>query len=161
MSIIESLLYNFYKQLKKYQKYHNFYKPAVVFDIDGTILKDDVYSPKNKNDLILDVYNFLLQLQKMNIKIFIVTARPDNILNRRYTEKMLQKLGINYEYVYMFDSLIFDDDVPTYKEMSREDIFIQGYNVLMSLGDNNWDYGVYGGLGVHIYDNGDYIEYIP
>lgn len=160
MSLTESLLYNFYKQLKKYKRYHSFYKPAVVFDIDGTILKDDVYSPKNNNDLILDVYNFLLQLQRMNIKIFIVTARPDNIINRKYTEEMLQNLGINYEYVYMLDLLIFDD-VSTYKEMSREDIFIQGYNVLMSLGDNKWDYGAYGGLGVHIYDNGQSIEYIP
>mgnify|MGYP001251928134 CR=1 FL=1 len=58
-------------------------------------------------------------------------------------------------------NLLDFQDVSTYKEMSREDIFIQGYNVLMSLGDNKWDYGVYGGLGVHIYDNGDYIEYIP
>ena len=160
MTILNSLLYNLNRQLHKYKKYHKFYQPAVVFDIDGTIINDWVYEPNSEDDIILDVYHFLLHVQRMGIKIFIVTARPENKLNRKNTEQMLQNLGINYENVYMWNIWSFKS-VSNFKESSREDIFIQGYNTLMSLGDNEWDYGNYGGLGVHIYDNGEYIKYIP
>ena len=158
--IFNSLIYNLKLQIKKYKKYNVFFKPAIVFDIDGTILVEGVYAPNNQSDIITDVYNFLLKSQEMGITIFIITARPDFLKNRIGTLNMLDDLGINYEYLYMWDRNIFES-ATIFKTMSREDIFIQGYNVLMSLGDNVWDYGDYGGLGVHIYNDGEYIEYIP
>ena len=154
MSIYNILIEKFEKQLKSYNNID--YKPCVVFDIDGTILVDGNYAPESNDDIIQDVYNFLLYLQRKNIDIFIITARPDNPTNRRGTDKMLQNLNINYVYLYMWD----DYDHITYKELARKDIHEHDYNIIMSLGDNYWDYGKYGGLGVHIYDDGDYIKFI-
>ena len=108
----------------------------------------------------MSVYNFLLYLQNMDITIFIITARPDSPTNRLRTSKMLEDLDINYEYLYMWNLNIFET-ATIFKTMSRQDVEIQGYKIIMSLGDNVWDYGDYGGLGVHIYNDGESIEFIP
>ena len=154
MSIYNVLIEKFNKQLQSYNNID--YKPCVVFDIDGTILVDGNYAPESDDDIIQDVYNFLLYLQRKNIDIFIITARPDSPVNRKGTVNMLQNLNINYVYLYMWN----DYDHITYKELARKDIFEHDYNIIMSLGDNYWDYGKYGGLGVHIYDDGEYIKFI-
>lgn len=156
MTIYSSLVQNFNNMYQNKRK-NNI---CVVFDIDGTILVDGIYSPKNNNHLIIDVYKFLIYLQRIRVPIFIITARPDFRLNRLGTINMLDNLGIDYEYLYMWNQNIFENQV-IFKEKAREDITIQGFDILMSLGDNWWDYGKYGGLGVHIYNNGESIKYIP
>jgi predicted secreted acid phosphatase len=155
--ILDSLVYNFNVEMTYYN--NKKYKPCVVFDIDGTILIDGIYSPKNNSELINEVYEFLLYLQRKNISIFIITARPDNSINRYGTSKMLKELGINYKYLYMWDQNMFNNH-SNYKENARKEIFENNYNIIMSLGDNYWDYGEYGGLGVHIYNDGEEIELI-
>tara|TARA_A100001015_G_C14759584_1_gene620843 strand:+ start:221 stop:688 length:468 start_codon:yes stop_codon:yes gene_type:complete len=127
--------------------------PSVVFDIDGTILNDGVFSPKDYDEVILNVYRFLLYLQSIDIPIFIITARPDYPHNRKETKKMLDKLGINYVKLYMHNQS--ENNHIDFKTKSRKNILDNGYKVIMSLGDNYWDYGDYGGLGVHIYNNGE------
>ena len=98
-NIYNLLIDKFNMEMKHYD--NNKYKPCVVFDIDGTILVNGVYSPKDNSEIILEVYDFLLYLQKMNIDIFIITARPDNRVNRYGTSKMLRQIGIDYKYVYI------------------------------------------------------------
>lgn len=158
-TIFNKLVSKFNTELEKYKRYQ-FIQPAVVFDIDGTILVDGIYAPNSEKEIIMDVYNFLLYLQNMNITIFIITARPDNPTNRLLTTRMLDYLNIKYEYLYMWKLNIFET-ATIFKTMSRQDIEIQGYKIIMSLGDNVWDYGDYGGLGVHIYNDGEYIDFIP
>jgi predicted secreted acid phosphatase len=155
--IYNSLVDSFYSELNMYN--NNKYKPCVVFDIDGTILVDGIYAPSKKNEIISDVYNFLLHLQNNNIEIFIITARPDFPHNRSSTMKMLKTLDIDYTYLYMWDQKIFNNH-EVFKRTARKEIFDNNYNIIMSLGDNYWDYGDYGGLGVHIYNDGQKIKYI-
>tara|TARA_Y100001972_G_C7624077_1_gene313014 strand:- start:171 stop:659 length:489 start_codon:yes stop_codon:yes gene_type:complete len=156
-NIYNLLIDKFNMEMKHYD--NNKYKPCVVFDIDGTILVNGVYSPKDNSEIILEVYDFLLYLQRMNIDIFIITARPDNRVNRYGTSKMLRQIGIDYKYLYMWDQNLFDNH-EIFKESAREEIFDNNYNIIMSLGDNYWDYGEYGGMGVHIYNDGESIEFI-
>tara|TARA_Y100000022_G_C12933035_1_gene232502 strand:- start:19 stop:507 length:489 start_codon:yes stop_codon:yes gene_type:complete len=155
--IYESLINSFQHEIKHYN--NNLYKPCVVFDIDGTILVDGVYSPRDESEIISNIYDFLMYIQDRGIDIFIITARPDNIHNRHGTKQMLDKLNIKYTYLYMWNLDVFNNHV-SYKESARKEIFDNNYNIIMSLGDNYWDYGDYGGLGVHIYDNGRKIKYI-
>tara|TARA_A100000164_G_scaffold373288_1_gene404188 strand:- start:41 stop:526 length:486 start_codon:yes stop_codon:yes gene_type:complete len=155
-NIYNSLVESFHNELEYYDTKH---KPCVVFDIDGTILVDGIYSPKNDDEIIKDVYNYLLYLQSIGIDIFIITARPESRENRMGTIDMLIKLKINYKYLYMWHQNIFRSHIK-FKEEARREIFENGYNVIMSLGDNHWDYGDYGGLGVHIHNNGEKIEYV-
>ena len=156
--IYKSLIKNFHDEIQMYD--NEMYKPCVVFDIDGTILVDGIYLPQDHSEIIQDVYKFLLYLQNsLGIDIFIITARPESRINRLGTIEMLKKLGINYKYLYMWNMNIFRD-YKKYKEEARREIFENGYNVIMSLGDNYWDYGHYGGLGVHVHNDGEEIEFI-
>lgn len=126
--------------------------PCVVFDIDGTILVEGIFAPKNYKEVIHDVYQFLLYLQSINIPIFIITARPDYPHNRKETIKMLDDMGIQYVKLFMHKSN--NENHIDFKRNARQQILLSGYKVIMSLGDNYWDYGEYGGLGVHIHNNG-------
>ena len=138
---------------------NNVKNPCVIFDIDGTIIIEGIFAPKNYNELISDVYEFLLYLQDIDIPIFIITARPDYDYNRIKTGEMLDNLNIDYEYLYMFDQHIFNNPVK-FKLEARKDIYLHNFNCIMSLGDNTWDYGDYGGIGVHIYEDGKYYKFI-
>ena len=155
--IYESLVNTFEDEIEYYD--HSNHKPCVVFDIDGTVIIDGIYAPQNKNEIIHDVHNFLLYIQNKGIEIFIITARPENKTNRYETSKMLTKLNIDYTHLYMWNRNTFNNPT-TYKEECRKEIFQNNYNIIMSLGDNIWDYGDYGGVGVHIYNDGEKIKYI-
>ena len=156
MSIYNVLIEKFEKQLQSYNNID--YKPCVVFDIDGTILVDGNYAPSSNDDIVTDVYEFLLYLQTRGISIFIITARPDSQANRQGTMNMLDDLRIDYKYLYMWDRSSIGNHT-TFKELARKDILDNNYNIVMSLGDNEWDYGKHGGLGVHIHNDGEYITY--
>ena len=156
MSIYSSLVSKFNKILQKKGKDNI----CVVFDIDGTIIVEGIYAPRNNSEIIIDVYKFLIYLQQINVPIFIITARPESKENRLGTIKMLYELGIMNEYLYMWKTNVFENQI-IFKEKAREDIIIQGYDIVMSLGDNSWDYGKYGGLGVHIHNDGEYIQFHP
>ena len=155
--ILKSLVNSFKIEFTYYN--HDKYKPCVVFDIDGTLIIEGIYKPKNKNEVIQDIYKFEKYLENNNIPIFIITARPESKVNRQGTVDMLRMLGIKYKYLYMLDMDLFNS-TKKYKEEARKEIFDNNYNILMSLGDNTWDYGDYGGLGVHIHEDGKEIEYI-
>ena len=154
MSLYQSLVKKFHFTNNKL----NVENPCVIFDIDGTIIIDGIFAPKDSSELILDVYNFLLYLQSINIPIFIITARPDYEYNRLQTAKMLHNLNIDYHYLYMWDRHNFDNHIE-FKLEARKDIFNNYYDCVMSLGDNFWDYGQYGGVGVHIFEDGKYHKF--
>ena len=115
--------------------------PAIVFDIDGTILSH-THQPIEP---ILRIYHYAIS---QGITPFIVTSRLGIPVNVTYTNSVLQSIGIYmlggayYRPEYVFDQFY-------YKLKARENIEKNlGYNVVMSIGDNWWDIGEYGGQGV-------------
>ena len=134
-------------------------EPCVVFDIDGTLIyENDV---KDYNDKpITDICNFAYYLMSKNITIFIITARDNGLKgNFEQTEKLLEKLNVKYNKLFLWDTNTYDT-VVDFKSLTRKIIEDNNFKVLMSLGDNYWDYGDYGGVGVHIFQNGQSIQFI-
>ena len=141
----------FYKTLSKKPSGK---KPGVVFDIDGTLIVDGITKPENKDEIIHSVYNFCLYLQSHNIPIFVITARQDTPDVYNFTHNVLHDMGIFYDRLYLWNTNHFDTH-DEYKENARKTLQ-NNYNIIMSLGDNTWDYGKYGGVGVHIHNDGEY-----
>lgn len=153
--IINKLIRSYYENLTFIPNYI----PCVVFDIDGTILKDGIYSPSNNTEIIQPILQFLYFLQKRGITIFILTARPDNPYNRLKTDEMLHHLNINFKHLFMMNMDQYDSQI-IYKQNVRKYLVYKHYNIIMSLGDNTWDYGEFG-IGVHVHDDGRYITFHP
>ena len=59
-------------------------------------------------------------------------------------------MNISYTKLFLWDQNIYKDFIE-YKRDTRKYINEdEGNTVIMSLGDNYWDYGDYGGIGVHV-----------
>ena len=105
-------------------------KPAVCFDIDGTVLinmEDGRTKCQNHMKLLVDA------CQRANIAVFYVTARPDEPDNRKYTEKQLSSCGLDkHQELYMMPSRAEYDH---YKWKCRRNIESDGYTILLSIGD--------------------------
>jgi len=117
-------------------------QPAIVFDIDGTLVQDQTWDSPIKS-----VIDFCNHCKDIGISTFIVTARggwPSNVKN---TKDSLQALGV------CCDALFFRNpdqhNLGNFKTNVRQHIVENiDYNILMSLGDNIWDMGKFGGTGV-------------
>ena len=133
--------------------------PCVVFDIDGTLIyENDIKDYKDKP--ISSICKFAYYLMKNNVTIFVITARDNSIKgNYKNTQNLLDKLQISYKELFLWD-INYYKTVVDFKSLSRKRIQDSGYSVIMSLGDNYWDYGDYGGTGIHIFENGKYIQFI-
>ena len=133
--------------------------PCVVFDIDGTLIyENDTNNYKDKQ--IEDICKFAYYLNHKNIPVFVITARDNGIPgNFNQTEKLLHKLNIDYVNLFLWDLDQFKT-VVDFKSLTRKFIEDNNYKVIMSLGDNYWDYGDYGGTGVHIFQNGKFIQFV-
>lgn len=115
---------------------------AVVFDIDGTLI-NNLGQPIHT---VCKLYEYFL---KRGVNIFLVTARyhgKDNAY-RKATSDQLKGVGIfGYKNLYMRS----DDSMTNYflfKKECRKDIMMSGYNIILSIGDNAFDIGEYGGVG--------------
>lgn len=114
--------------------------PVVVFDIDGTLLSTKNYTviPQMR-----DLYQYI---RNKGIDTFIITARPNYPINILSTENTLRTSGIT-DYIatyYMYDKIPPD----RYKLEARKHIRELGYNVIMSIGDQEHDTGLYGGIPI-------------
>lgn len=105
-------------------------KPAVCFDIDGTVLinmEDGHTKCQNYMKLLVDACH------RADVTIFYVTARPDDLDNRRYTERQLLASGLDkHEKLYMMPSRA---EYGKYKWRCRRSIEGDGYTILLSVGD--------------------------
>ena len=138
-------------------------KPCLVFDIDGTIIYEKEFRLIDLEDnIIMDVYKLLLYAQNvLKIPIVIITARFLDKESLKETKKLLKRMRIKYVKLYLMDEVTYNQATPhKFKREARKELVDEGFTPLMSFGDNYGDYGEHGGIGVHIYNNGETIKFI-
>ena len=105
-------------------------KPAIVLDIDGTVLINDNDGPAR---CVLHFQALVRACTRHSIDVFCVTARPDERSNRLYTERQLEKCGISpVAKVYMRPP---SSEYAAYKFRARQNIVGNGYTILLTVGD--------------------------
>lgn len=110
--------------------------PAVVLDIDGTIVNNYV---DGTTKAICFMQSFVQACVHNNIAIFVITARPDEPDNRAWTKKQLEQCSVSpIAKLYMRNPTA---DYGAYKFNARQEIRNQGYKVLLSIGDQFADVG--------------------
>ena len=111
---------------------------AVVFDIDDTLIstKTGLCIPN-----VLNLYNYC---RKKPYVLYIITARSGTTEGMLYTVRQLRQCGIG-GYKKLFFRPPLDLNVPLYKKNCRKSI---PERVVMSIGDQPWDIGEYGGTGL-------------
>ena len=102
-------------------------KPAIVLDIDGTILFQN-----EKLICNTPIRRLVNECLKNKIEIFVITARPESYSNRKLTEEQLSKCGIRTKRLFMMPA---NSEYGTYKYKCREFIRNQKYDILLSVGD--------------------------
>ena len=115
-------------------------KDCIVFDIDETLLdlNGNVIQP------IVDIYNYA---KKRNVLISIITARTGTLRVVEYTTTQLKNKNITgWKYLYLRPNI--NEDPFIYKENARKSLVVKGYNIIMSIGDQSFDIGKYGGKGI-------------
>lgn len=125
-------------------------KPMVVFDIDGTLLREADQTP------IVPIVAFYREVQNMGISVSIVTNRVGTARVIKNTKRQLAEAGLSG-----YKSLFFRADRRcnpfVFKYTARRRIS-ENYTVLMSVGDMLWDIGEYGGYGVLVSDKCSELE---
>lgn len=114
-------------------------KPAVVLDIDGTVLNIRREADGRSKTTCVDWFGpFVGACVGAKITIFVVTARPDFPENRKWSETQLKncKLWDHVEHMYMRPS---HENTGTFKFKSRGAIRQRGYGILLSIGDQFLD----------------------
>lgn len=130
---------------------------VIVFDVDETLL-DSNYN------VITPILNVYFYARMIGIKIAIITARDEQIFET--TKEQLYKAGITHVDFYYFRSANMLNPW-TYKHNARIHLIMQGYRIIMSIGDQDWDIiGNEIGVGVKvpindisILSNEQYIKY--
>jgi predicted secreted acid phosphatase len=113
---------------------------AIVFDIDHTLL-DWVGNPIHP---IVYLYH---AVRSKGIHPVIITARWGSQRNIEWTRQQLQNAGINgWKFMYFLPEN--KRDPVHYKRVSRKNVHERGLHVIMSIGDEYWDIGEYGGHGI-------------
>lgn len=139
--INRNILFEILKNRLKSCLFSKLQNKTVCFDIDGTI-----YDPYNKN-FIQPIYEFYKYCVAIGLRIIIITARSDNVFNKKNTIDFFRYYDIRANRWY-FMNPSFDNDMFKYKlEMRRYDTNL-GNNIIMSVGDNMCDIGIYGGVSV-------------
>lgn len=113
-------------------------RPAIVLDIDGTVILNTHRGTSKVVRRIVDMCN---TCSNAGIALFVVTARPDTECgsNRRWTHRQLSKCGLlNIKDVYM--RVQNDTNFAAFKEAARGDIERRGYSTLCSIGDQFFDH---------------------
>lgn len=119
---------------------------SVILDIDGTII-DHYFKP------IIPVCNFYKYCMNRGLNLIIITARPGYTDNISGTINMLLKMGLPHKTIYFMK--LGTNNQPSFKLHARQDVRKNGLNAVMSIGDNPWDIGKDGGLGVILNQKND------
>lgn len=106
-------------------------KPAIVLDIDGTVLKN---LPNGGAKCVTSFRTLARACAASDIAIFVVTARPDDQgYNRTWTQNQLKQCGIEpVNALYMRPQ---NREFREFKLAARKKIRSAGFTVLLSVGD--------------------------
>jgi hypothetical protein len=111
----------------------------MVFDIDHTLL-DFVGNPI---DPIVSLFH---TVKSKGITPIIITARLGHDRNVELTRQQLERVGIHgWRFIYFLPP--HKRDPVVFKRISRMNVHERGFHVIMSIGDERWDIGEYGGVG--------------
>lgn len=113
--------------------------PVMIFDIDYTLLNGQGRS----NPAIVWLYN---TLKKRGITPIIITARAAYEENIKNTKIQLKNAGVS-DAALLYFRPSEKNDIRKYKYEARYAVYKQNYNAIMSIGDEYWDIGAFGGLG--------------
>lgn len=117
--------------------------PVIVFDIDSTLIDDNGNAIKP----ITCIYHYALLL---GIKIAIITARVGTPEIIDITKKQLKNIGIT-DINYLYFRRAYDTNPESFKLNSRRDLHMKSHQVIMSIGDQDWDvYGEHTGISVKL-----------
>jgi len=112
---------------------------AIVFDIDHTLI--DQFG--NPIEPVVYLFNAIKQ---RGITPVIITARQGDEMVTRWTQDQLERLNITeYRSIYFLPP--GRTDPWRFKMLARKNIHDNGYVVIMTIGDEPWDHGEYGGIG--------------
>lgn len=117
--------------------------PCIIYDIDDTIIDSETF---DVNIDVLESYNYA---KSKNIKIFIVTARPDTQQTVNYTYIQLENIGIKDTKIFFMP--LNETNIAFYKHNVRKYLNDIGYSILVSIGDKYWDIGTYSLNNILIY----------
>ncbi len=109
---------------------------AVVFDIDGTLYRDDVYEPTSDDEMFHAVAKFLQYCNNIFVHVFIITARPGFPENIEKTESGLRKFNFKYHKIFFCKP---NSNPNICKKTYRDMIHAHGYRLMMAIGDNFCD----------------------
>lgn len=136
---------NRYLKVASENNFFDLEKPAVMFDIDDTLLD---YSGK-KIKYIIDLLN---KCNQIGLIVIIITARLDQ--HRQYTIDELKSNGIEYSALFLRSQT---DDFNTFKSKIKKQLS-ENNNIttIMSIGDNIIDIdGAYSGYWIKLPNQSD------
>ena len=123
----------------------------IIFDIDGTLIDND-------RTLITETLEFYYYCLYKKYKIYIISTRIGTETNIKSTNKELESMGIdNYDNIFFINpknNVENIQDIYKYKRNVRKYIQDLGSNIVLSIGDQDCDYGEYGGIGIKVINNG-------
>ena len=135
------------KQICNFLSKINTKNAVLSFDLDETLID---LSGNRKEDVCY-IYNYA---KKLGFKLAIITYRMYSNYSAEYTIEQLKKNNLDhYDFLYLCPNRTIDPW--TFKRDSRKNITDKGYHVVMSFGDEFWDIGEYGGIGVKIKKSND------
>ena len=107
--------------------------PAVMFDIDDTLLLTGEGTKKIPFKPIKPIINLLYECINRNILVLIITARSS--IYREHTVKDLAKYKIPYSFLYLRQSP--DDNHELFKSNVKQNLYEKyAITTIMSIGDN-------------------------
>lgn len=144
-NIAYELGYSYIEKLKQ-QSFFNMKNPAVMFDIDDTLINQ-------KGKPIKPIIKLLKKCLKESLIVLIITARDSYYYED--TVRQLKDLGINYSFLYLRDSS--HDDLYHFKSKIKETLSqYHDINTIMSIGDNIVDIeGEYSGYFIKLPNDRD------
>ena len=117
-------------------------KPAIIFDIDNTLLDSNF----NMIKPVVILYNYA---EMLGIFPVIVTSRESTEQVIQKTSEQLRDIGIVKKFIYFRKP--YRTDIWSFKRASRKNVEEHGYKIVMSVGDSMCDItNGYVGLGIKI-----------
>ena len=106
-------------------------RPAVILDVDGTILK----TQPEETVCLRGLHHLAVRCYQLGVALVVVTARESSPPALDFLEEQLAQCGITAQLIYMRRP---GKDPRAMKAAARLDVG-QAYKLLLSVGDQWWD----------------------